>query len=79
MPYTPELSREAVCSLRRLAWAIGKPMTKTLEEAVYKRCKQVNREDVCASCKDHLCDICCFKPHNSKRNAASRKFSKVER
>jgi uncharacterized protein YidB (DUF937 family) len=32
MAYTPELSYESSCTLRRLAWAMGMPMTKAIEE-----------------------------------------------
>ena len=31
MAYTPELSQLGSATLRRLAWYMGKPMTKTLE------------------------------------------------
>jgi len=31
MAYTPELSYRGSCTLRRLAWFRGKPMTRTLE------------------------------------------------
>ena len=30
MPYTPELSLKGTATLRRLAWYMGKPMTRTL-------------------------------------------------
>ena len=32
MAYTPELSGKSSCTLRRIAWALGLPMTKAIEE-----------------------------------------------
>jgi hypothetical protein len=29
--YTPELSYQSSCTLRRIAWALGIPMTKAIE------------------------------------------------
>ena len=31
MAYTPELSQKSSCTLRRIAWALGVPMTKAIE------------------------------------------------
>jgi len=32
MAYTPELSGKSSSTLRRIAWALGVPMTKAIEE-----------------------------------------------
>ena len=37
MAYTPELSYENSCNLRRLAWFLNKPMTSTLETLIELR------------------------------------------
>lgn len=34
MAYTPELSQLGSATLRRLAWYMGKPMTKSLERLI---------------------------------------------
>jgi len=31
MAYTPELSMKSSCTLRRISWALGVPMTKGIE------------------------------------------------
>jgi hypothetical protein len=68
MPYTPELDKNAVCSLRRLAWSIKKPMSKTLEEALLIRSDIANRSKVCAACKDQSkCAICYFNGQQLKK------------
>ena len=42
MAYTPELSYQNGCNLRRLAWSLNKPMTQTLEIVVeeYSKLKE---------------------------------------
>ena len=32
MAYTPELSDESSCTLRRIAWALGIPMTRAIDK-----------------------------------------------
>lgn len=64
MPYTPELSESAICSLRRLAWALNKPMGKVLEEALINRTANEPRDKVCSLCRDNSkCTICHFRDH----------------
>ena len=61
MAYTPELSATGSGILRRLAWASGQPMTKTLESLVAEAVKQSNPGTVCCACKDKSkCSICSF-------------------
>lgn len=61
MAYTPELTKSSAATLRRIAWALNKPMTKTMNVIFLKLPKLMNREDVCKSCRDpSACDICGF-------------------
>ena len=57
--YTPRLSVESLCRLRRLAWAAGGPMTKTLDRLIELVCSRINAQAVCNACLDgSQCDIC---------------------
>jgi len=75
MAYTPILSYRGSCTLRRLAWFRGKPMTKTMEtlmEVTARTMAEIRPGEVCAKCRDHSrCDECAFQasqpvtsPHN---------------
>ncbi len=62
MAYTPELSQESSCTLRRIAWALGVPMTKAIEMVFDHIQKIVDSEKVCEMCRDKSrCDECVFK------------------
>jgi hypothetical protein len=53
MAYTPELSCENNCNLRRLAWFLGRPMTETLEtviELLSVRMAEINPGEVYVLC-----------------------------
>jgi len=64
MAYTPELSYESSCTLRRLAWALNMPMTKAMEEVFNYLPKLVDRKKICEGCKDKTkCQECAFKPN----------------
>jgi predicted Zn-ribbon and HTH transcriptional regulator len=61
MAYTPELSESASATLRRLAWAVNQPMTKTIEAIFQKIPKIIDRQKVCECCQDpSACNICGF-------------------
>jgi hypothetical protein len=61
LAYTPELSDEASGILRRVAWAVRLPMTKTLEAIILKLPEVADKSKVCARCKDHSkCELCAF-------------------
>ena len=61
MPYTPELNTESCCILSRLAWAAGLPMTSVINQVFEVIPEIVDKEFVCAACKDNSkCDICGF-------------------
>ena len=66
MAYTPELLQEGSATLRRLAWHLNKPMTKTLEIVVEEYAKAIEQEQICKSCRDKTkCDSCVF---NNRKN-----------
>jgi len=65
MAYTPELSQEGSATLRRLAWSLNKPMTRTLEIVVEEYAKAKQAEQICTSCRDKTrCDECIFNGKN---------------
>jgi len=65
MAYTPELSQMGSATLRRLAWYVGKPMTKSLEmliELTATKMAEVRPREVCKRCKDDsICEWCPFR------------------
>jgi len=61
MAYTPELSYQYSCTLRRIAWALGLPMTKAIGVVIDHFVKMADNEKVCVSCKDNTrCRDCVF-------------------
>ena len=62
MAYTPELSYKSSCILRRIAWALGVPMTKAIERVFDHIPEIVDKKKVCEGCRDKTrCDECVFK------------------
>jgi len=61
MAYTPELSRKDSSTLRRLAWGLNRPMTKTIQIVIEEYSKSVEQEQICKSCRDRTkCNECMF-------------------
>ena len=61
MPYTPELSIESCCTLRRIAWAAGLPMTKAINQVFELMPEVLDKNFVCTACKDNTkCAVCGF-------------------
>jgi len=61
MAYTPELSLRHSCTLRRIAWALEKPMTKVMEDVFDYLGQVIDRNQVCQACKDKTkCEECIF-------------------
>lgn len=56
MAYTPELSDQDSSTLRRVAWALDLPMTKTLERVFETVVGAIDASRVCAKCKDRACE-----------------------
>jgi len=64
MAYTPELSYQHSCTLRRIAWALDKPMTKAIEDVFDHIGKTIDSRKVCEACRDQTrCCDCVFN-HN---------------
>ena len=61
MAYTPELSMQASCTLRRIAWALNTPMTKAIEKVFDHLPKILDKKKVCERCRDRSkCNECVF-------------------
>jgi len=61
MAYTPELSRKSSCTLRRISWALGVPMTKGIEFVFEYLPRILDRQKVCMGCRDKSkCAGCAF-------------------
>ncbi len=61
MAYTPELSQKQSATLRRIAWALGRPMTKTMGLIMDDVVERVEKQRVCAQCRDSsFCKRCLF-------------------
>ena len=63
MAYTPELSYKASCTLRRIAWALGVPMTEGIERVFEHLPRILDGDIVCHACRDKskYCE-CVFRP-----------------
>ena len=61
MAYTPELSYESSCTLRRISWSLNKPMTKTMEWIFTDLIKFIPSQAICEACRDKSkCSACSF-------------------
>ena len=61
MAYTPELDLEHSRTLRRIAWSMDMPMTRTMAEIFDWLPVQMDKEKVCSKCRDKSqCAICAF-------------------
>jgi hypothetical protein len=61
MAYTPTLSYKHSCTLRRIAWALGMPMTKTIAEILEYVGRTIDNRKVCEACRDKTrCKECNF-------------------
>ena len=61
MAYTPELSLCSSRTLRRIAWALGIPMTQAIEEVFQYIPRIIDPNKVCSACKDKSkCSECPF-------------------
>jgi len=61
--YSPQFSQLAAVSVRRLAWAIGKPMPEAVDLMIKLLPSVIEPGKVCLACRDQLaCPACAF--HN---------------
>ena len=69
MSYTPPFSTRTTVSIRRLAWALQMPMTRTMEHVVAMIPNMVDPEVVCAKCRDRQrCKDCIFHERKQMKN-----------
>ena len=69
MAYTPELSQQSSCTLRRIAWAMDIPMTKAIERIFEHIAMIVDPDKICLKCQDKTkCKTCSFNKINKRRN-----------
>jgi len=67
MAYTPELSRQSSCTLRRIAWALDVPMTVAIEMVFEAMPRLLDQLRICEACKDKAkCHDCTFNRLNRK-------------
>ena len=79
MAYTPELSHEASCTLRRLSWSMGKPMTETMEWVFSDLVKFIPSQAVCEGCKDKSkCGSCSFNSKGKQEQVLLNKKEAVD-
>jgi hypothetical protein len=68
MAYTPELSYQASCTLRRIAWALNVPMTKAIERVFEHLPRILDKDKVCNACRDKTrCSDCAFQPRPNNK------------
>jgi len=74
--YSPAITDQATIALRRLAWAIGKPMTKTASALIENVLSFVDPAAICAKCRDtSKCEDCFFS--GAKINGARALFQPI--
>lgn len=71
MAYTPELSTQESGMLRRIAWALGRPMTKTMN-IIFERLPEIyDSQMICDACRDKSkCPSCGFRSEDEKTKAS---------
>ena len=61
MAYTPQLSYQDSCTLRRIAWALKTPMTKAVGMVFEHLVGTIDAGKVCEECRDKTrCSDCVF-------------------
>ena len=67
MAYTPELSMKSSCTLRRISWALGIPMTQAIERVFEHLPRILDRDKIFEACRDRTkCLDCSFNRYNQK-------------
>ena len=70
--YTPQFSELATVSVKRLAWAIGKPMPAAVDLMVKLLPSIVDPAKVCLACKDNTkCQSCTFRSQLTKQEQSA--------
>lgn len=72
MAYTPMLTLQESQTLRRIAWALGMPMTHTMSEIFVWLGTALDCEVICARCRDRsLCSECVFSNRSETEKEAA--------
>jgi len=67
MAYTPEPSMKSSCTLRRISWALGVPMTQAIERVFEHLPRILDRDKVYEACRDQSkCRESSFSTHQRK-------------
>jgi hypothetical protein len=66
MAYTPELSMQSSMALRHMAWALGLPMTETIERVFVHLASSLDKVRICEACQDRRCQECLFGQDQTK-------------
>jgi len=62
--YTPKFSAVSSAAIRRLAWSMGKHMTKAVDQLILALPAIIDPSKVCLACKDKSdCKTCIFGHH----------------
>ncbi len=70
MAYTPQLTYEESGTLRRIAWSLNKPMTKTMKWIFTDLVRFIPPEAICEACKDQTkCETCPFNKNGKPSQA----------
>ena len=64
MAYTPELTYQHSCTLRRIAWALEMPMTKTMEKVFEYLPNILDKKRICEACRDKTKCLNCLLSSN---------------
>ncbi len=64
--YAPQISYDSAFTLRRIAWALGEPMTTTLDGLISNLANQISLEKTCHACRDNRYDKCPIKNYSSE-------------
>ena len=60
--YTPQFSAQTSAAIKRLAWSMGKPMTKAVEQLAMALPAIIDPSKICLACKDQSeCKACIFR------------------
>jgi hypothetical protein len=72
LSYTPKFSARSSAAVRRLAWAMGKPMTHIVDRMVRLLPSIVDPAKVCLACQDSTgCKTCVFSQQLSAEEKAA--------
>ena len=71
MAYTPELTYQDSCTLKRIAWALNLPMTRAMKKVFEYLPNILDRKLVCEGCRDKTkCEECAFNQTQHEKGGA---------